>query len=155
VSAYLLVHPERFPANDDFVLGPHLPDGLAVSDFDSWYANALIAETSGGIRRVVLLDSFGREDLEEDGEFLAGVDPEGWEVAPCEPHEVGHVVRRLFRDSATKGSTGKVIVAGFARNDCVARAQKALERLGLEVELSDVATLPLSAAGAAAYLERT
>lgn len=153
MRTYLLVHPERFPSNEDAVIGPHLPEGTPLAEIDLWYGTRIKEAAFACERRIVLLDSFGRESLEEAADWgdepllLEGLSDEGWELVDCEPREVGRVVRRVFKETA-----GEILLGGFARHDCVLRAWKALEKLGLTVSLDETGTLPLSLGGAEAYL---
>lgn len=162
---YLLVHPERFPSNDWDAVGvvfddagwdepPRrricLDDPAMLNGFEERYG-AAIADAAGSCdRRICLLDETAFEDY--DGEFAfeedltVGLPADGWELAVCEPHQVGHVVRRLL-----KGASGEVLVAGYARHDCVARALAAAKRLGLDASLHEAGTLPLNDTAAAHF----
>jgi len=142
-ATYLLVHPERYPTNDWEVIGPHVPDGTALAGFDASYAAQVRERASSCSRRVVLLDDCGLEDVEDYGEILDGVPVGDWEIVPCGPEQVG-----LFREEERA-----VLIGGFARHDCVARAVKALKKLGLEATLDEPTTLPLSPQGAGVYFE--
>lgn len=146
-TTYLLVHPEPFPSNDTGVI---LPSGVEAADvdprmigagLDAAYGAEIARRSSECGRRIVVLDAIGREALEatDDAHLTSGLPAKGWEILDAEPHAIGQVVRRAFR-----GYTGTVLVGGYARTDCVARAIAALRRLGIEVSLHDEGTLPLS-----------
>ena len=151
-SVYLLVHPEQFPSvtDGDERTFETLPEDCSLADFDRWHNDGIAERAAACDERVCLLDSYGREYAEDEGEIADGLSAEGWTCLDCEPVQVGRIVRAYF----AKGEPGRVTVAGFARRDCVARAASALAKLGYEVTLDERATLPLSAEGAAAYLAR-
>jgi hypothetical protein len=63
----------------------------------------------------------------------------GWEPTTID-------VANVSRVAALPAPGARVIIAGYARQDCVTRAAAACERRGFEVVLHDVAVLPLTGA---------
>lgn len=143
-DCFLLVHPERFPSNDWYaVCGGGDPAALGSGDdFDAWYGAQVSAAAARASRRLVLLDAYALDDLDAgDEQLTVGVAAAGWTVVACEPHEIDHL------DGAQLGLQpgARLLLAGFHRDDCVARAARRLRALGLEVGIDDAATLPLAA----------
>lgn len=93
-------------------------------------------------RRIVLADpiTLDADYAEFGGSYaptLGASDWRGWEILPAQNHEMASAAR-IVPDRTP------VIVAGFHRQDCVARLAAALTRRGCAVTIHDVATAPLT-----------
>lgn len=133
-STYILVH------LDDYELG----EGSLVYDDEGWdddsYAELrrVVVREVGRIaagcgRKIVIMDPSAEDHHPE----LNGKRLVGWNVARLDALEVTKV-------AAGVPSGSRVIVAGYARHDCVARVVAALERRGCPVVIHDVGTVPLT-----------
>jgi hypothetical protein len=172
---YLLVHPEKFPALDggsSLTEDEDLLARLPWTTIEDRYGAEVLAAASQCDRKVVVLDGTAMDDIDEYfptgrtffwdqdlqdqlvaddcaefGDLTVGVPALGWTIILAEPHELCAAVRRAFR-----GYDGEVMVAGYARRDCVARAMRSLTRLGVRASLHEAGTLPLTLAAAQVYL---
>lgn len=166
---YLLVHPEPFPSNDVWVMGESaghddcdwaaepgwILDQPVADDFDRRYGQAVATESARHDIRIALLDDLGHTDWEDDptSELTVGVPADSWDVrfldSPVPTDQLADVLGDLdlARDAVT--------VAGFARNDCVARVVDWLDRAGADVRVHQTGTLPLTPDAAAMLAAET
>lgn len=151
---YMLVH------LDDIEVG----EGTLVSNPDEW-SNPEYGELARIVtaavhrvaarcgRRIVLVDpiTLDEDHAEFGGSYAPTLGPfdwTGWEIVPAQRHEMAQTARAI-------PDRTPVIVAGFHRQDCVARLAAALARRGCAVTIHDVATAPLTQrALSAAYAMR-
>ena len=166
---YLLIHPEPFPSNDVWAMGESAghadcdwaeePDWIldhpVADDFDRRYGQTVATESARNDIRIALLDDLGHADWEDDptSDLTVGVPARGRDVrfldSPVPTDQLPDVLADVdpARDVVT--------VAGFARNDCVARVVDWLDRGGADVRIHQTGTLPLTPDAAATLADET
>ena len=180
-AAYLLVHPERYPSNDPDVIAGELSDYVMdrTGGFDAAYGAQVAAAAGSADRRVALLDGLswgwlveeaeGALDIElsagadadtlqraaeragEGAQLTVGVAAAGWELVGAEPF---NVAERAVHALVDLPAGARVLVGGFARRDCVARAADALRHAGYRADICPMTALPLPATSVDRYLTR-
>jgi hypothetical protein len=139
-TTYLLVHLDDAEIDESL-----LPEGEQTSS-EVW--NRLRTQVTAAIwrvsaacgRRIAIVDAIVAENdplPEIGGRILSG-----WQSLILESHEITRAAREVSPGTP-------VIVAGFARHDCVHRLALALERRGCPVQVHELGTLPLSVRAAA------
>ena len=152
-----------------------------IGDFDAAYGRMVLAQAARADRRVAILDPMDVECLAEDAAFhdlldgdlpagpdgltalaalaetpggrahlrvTVGVPTAGWELHEADSGRVAHTGRDALRGLP---AGARVLVGGYARRDCVKRVADTLARHGYRVDVCETTTLPLLAAGIAAY----
>ena len=143
-ATYILVHLNEFEIEESLVHSP--------TDWDWWPSYEAFCKTAATLvetvssrcaSRLLIVDETTASDAANGDEEVWGLGGgrgiKGWEVVVLEPRDVSKIAARL-----TPGE--RVIVAGYARRDCVARVAAACERRGCKVVLHDIAVLPLTGA---------
>ena len=136
-TTYILVHLDDAEMSESLVDDI---DSLDAADYAFFRARAAasVRRVAGRCgHRVNVVDPMAA-DPAFGGPTLGGKGFPGWREAVLDNSEVSKVARMVSPGSP-------VVVAGFARHDCVRRAAAALERAGCRVEIHDAGTLPLTA----------
>ena len=134
---YLLVHVDDYEFEDDpETINPGASE-WSLDDLRSFLAayGREVRAAAGAARRIAVTDF-----LDEDEELLLGGAPlKGWEMINLGATELEQLTPLLT-------GAKRVIIAGFARHDCVAQVVRIAQRAGCEVVLHNDAVLPLDAA---------
>jgi hypothetical protein len=161
-DAYVLVHPEPWPAsNEPAVVHPVFHDDVPPDEYGQHPVlgdvrdvprrvedgqGAVIAEAAAGCGRRVVVDdgTLAEQNDDQDALIAVGLPVSGWDVVPAAPHELDRLAGLLPPGT-------RVLIAGFSREDCVARAADALRRGGCTVDVHEQVTLPLTDAALALW----
>lgn len=136
---YLLIHLDDLEIYDGetLVVWRNPDEGCSTEDFNK-IGRAVSDEIYRVARRCATRTAITMTDEEDDYKpALGGRDLDrSWSIRALDARQIS-----LAAGVYPPGS--RVIVAGFARHDCVARAIDALRRRGVHVIAHDTATLPL------------